>query len=251
MQKKKEYSVSINILAAMLMLAGVAAVAAETKGKEDNVVEKITVTEKTTHIQLELQGNSSIVLVETDNVFGLRNLKYSGVKASPITVKQSGDTIKVTQKSGHKSWFRPDPLTVSYELLLPKNREVSISADHAEFTGSVNAADLHINGGNLVVDGLTVRSADKVSVTGGVAHINMTITECKALKLSLGTVSGRIMVPDGVPVSNTTGASTISIDRASAVDGKKAKKTSWGYEINPGTFLASGHPGKFYGCSGH
>lgn len=251
MQKKKEYSASINILAAMLMLAGGAAVAAETKGGEDNVVEKITVTEKTTRVQLELQGNSSIVLVETDNVFGIRNLKYSGTKTSPVTVEQAGGTIKITQKSGHKSWFRPDPLTVSYELLLPKNREVGISADHAEFTGGVNAADFHINGGNLVIDGLTVRSADKVRITGGVAHINMAITGCKALKLSLGNVSGRITVPAGVPVSNTAGVSTLSIDRAPADAGKKAKKTTRGQGSDLGTFLASGHPGKFYGCSGH
>jgi hypothetical protein len=233
----------------MFMFAGMAG-SAGNDGKEDEIVEKIAVTGKTTNIQLELQGNSSIVLVETENVFGIRNLKYSGTNANPVTVEQAGDTIKLTQKSGHKSWFRPDPTTVSYELLLPKNRKIDISADHAELTGSITASDLLINGGSLVIDGLTVAAARIVKITGGVAHIDMEIVKCNALKLSLGNVSGKITVPDTASVSNTAGVSTLSIYRSSAGGGTKAKKASWLQGIQRGTLLASDHPGKFHGCPG-
>ncbi len=249
MQKKKGYLVSINALAAMFMLAGMA-VAAEKDTNKDKIVEKITVTGKTTNIQLELQGNTSIVFVETDNVFGIINLKYSGTKTNPVTVEQAGDTIKLVQKSGHKSWFRPDPTTVSYELLLPKKLKVDISADQAEFKGSITASDLHINGGNIVIDEMTVMSSGNVKISGGVAHIDMKITECNALKLALGNVSGKIAVPETCSISNAAAVSTLSINRTPASAGKDVKKISWRRGMM-GTLIASSHPGMFYGCSGH
>lgn len=250
MQRKKEYLVSISTLAMMLMLGSLSP-AAEKDNTSTGVEKMISISEKTTDIKLELQGNSNIIFVETDNVFGVRNLKYSGTQNNPVAVEQTGNTIRLVQKSRHKSWFKSDPTMVSYELLLPKNRKVHITADQAVFTGFITASDLRINSGNLNIDEMTVQAADKVKITGGVARINMKINRCAGLKLVLGNVSGEITLPETASVFNTSGVSMLSINRAPAGSGKDAKKSSWRHGMPSGNFITSRHPGMFCGWPVH
>lgn len=234
MRKRKGYLVSISVMAAAFMIIGACELGAAEKAVDDaGMTNKIIISDKITDIELELQGNSNIVFVETENVFAIKGLQYSGTKKDPITVRATDTAVKLVQKSEGKSWFKPDPTSVTYELLLPKNRRVRISADKAVFSGSITASDLFLNAGNLNVDGMTIASGDKVRITGGIAHLNMEIAKCKELRLTSGNISGKITVPESAKISNTSGVSNLTIYKNPDSDPVKAgKKTSWNNKIN-------------------
>ncbi|MFH1619483.1 MAG: hypothetical protein ABIG11_06210 [bacterium] len=237
MQKKRGYLVSISIMAAALMSAGVCGLwSAEKTAAVPDMVDRITVSGKITDIELELQGSSDIVFVETENVFEIKKLKYYGISRNPIKIQTTDTAVKLIQKSEGKFWFKPDPTSTSYKLFLPKNRRVHINADKAIFSGKLTASDFLVNAGNLNMDEISIASEDKIKITGGIAHLNMKISKCKELKLTTGNISGKITAPDSAKILNTSGVSTLIIYRNSGSK-KTEKETSCNEEEKNSTEL--------------
>jgi hypothetical protein len=144
------------------------------------------------NIDIELNGDTTVVLKTADNSFEVSEYKYSGLENDPLSIKENGDTIKLKLK---QKWSeRHASFKASLVLTIPKGKDVNIACGSCSFSGAIDVESLDLAAGNLDLN-LKLSADGPVDIASGHADIDLDFDKCETLDIASGFASGQVSVP--------------------------------------------------------
>lgn len=152
--------------------------------------ESVTVKLKSsvTKIALKIDGSADIEFHSSTDVFSASNIRFEHSGNNPVSITIE-DNRAVLRQKGRRVHAR-------YDVFIPKNRSVTISAGAANFTGDIDEKSINFIAGALNLKArLTVANA--LGFTCGSANLDAEVLKAKKLKLFCGSAGGKLLVPRG------------------------------------------------------
>lgn len=152
--------------------------------------ESVTVKLKSsvTEIALKIDGSADIEFHSSTDVFSASNIRFEHSGKNPVSITIENNRAVLRQKGRR--------VHAQYDVFIPKNRSVTISAGAANFKGDMDENSIHFVVGALNLKArLTVANA--LGFTCGSANLNAEVLKAKKLKLFCGSAGGKLVVPSG------------------------------------------------------